>query len=560
MQLSWKEAILRGLQMPQIDPNTSWPEAASAGIAALAKHLRESETVRGYLAMCLKGPRTGCPDSPVDELVKYVAEQTGQIDKSNPAVNMIFMRKIMFPVFELERKYLDDIAGHNLDITNEEELLLGFSNELAGSIDRLYERWFDKIVVPYQSLADGDKAKYREALKDQLAEFDYTVYGYQNGVIVNRQTLAEAFPGEMKEIDELLDSTRFLSNREIRNYFKMLRRAYNCADIARLEECWAAVDEVWIKIPPTCRMFPVHGMENGYEHPFGVSPEFRLVVRTDYGRDIISRIRGATPAYARKIGVDEPLVALAEQKMTCIDMGVFTTVVRAGVCANFRLAGQVVPNRQEILARGGKIFMDIDTNRAAVQNYRGIALKHCAPDTAQVVADMITVDEMLAHTVCHECTHPIGCTPESDTAVGEKKNLVEEAKATIGGLAAVINHLDPGKRAEVAAMSIARVCRFMAKTTLENPTAQPYVRENLVMANLLLKCGIVRITDRVEVNFDKAYLHNWSDALRRFYLDVVRSYHSSDPEKDVIGVEGDYCARTPELESWIACVNRADAK
>jgi len=553
----WLDAIRRGLVIPPISADTPWPEAVSIVIAALAQHLKNSEHVRAYLMNLEKGSGTSCPDSPIEELIKYVAEQNGQIDKTDPVVNGAFIEKIVFPVFELQRQCLKDVVAGNKDITYEEKELFYFSVEFAKLIDKLYSRWFEKLVVPYQQKNETEQATYCRVLKDRLGHFDYTVFDYRDGVITNRQTWAQAFPEETQAIGELLGRMSNFKNKEIREYFQALASAYLCTDIAKLEELWAAVDKAWIKIPADCRMFPVHGMENGYEHPYGVSPEYRLTVRKDYGQDMISETKKAVLLHAREIDIEDWLVELAKKKLSRMDTSVFSNAVVGGVCANFRYAGQVVPNRQDILAEDGKIFLDIDTTVSAIETYRGIVLKHCAPGTAEKLIPMITVDGMLLHTIAHEYTHPVGCTPKGDKALGDMKNRVEETKATLGGLAAVLAH--PGKisPAENAALSTARICRFLSKATYENPTAQPYVRENLAMAKLLLDAEVVKLTpEGIVVNLEFAQLSKWQNLLQQFYFLVVAAYQKPAPKAKVSAIEKLYCAVTPEIQQWIEWVNR----
>lgn len=564
--MNWKDAIRHGLKLPHLDPKTAWPEAVRATTMALAEHLRNSTAVREYLTALEKGPNTSCPDSPIDELLKSVAYQNGQIDKRDPGVTLRFNMNLMVDVFELERDCIAAVAAANLDITAEERALVRFAIRFAKIIDALYGEWFATIVTPYQELDEPGQLAYCETARPLLAEYDYTVFDYREGAFHDRLTWAQAFRSSRHEINDLLwkvhDDPSIRP--EILTYLDALRAAYTCTNISRLEECWAAVDAAWIKIPSSCRTFPVHGMENHYEHPFGVSPEFRLVVRSDHGQDVIAKIRAATPAYARTLGIDAELVTAAEQKMQSIDMGVFTMAVRAGVNLNFRYAGQVVPNRPDILAQGGKTFMDLETMANAVRVHHDLADKHCTPETAEVLKQLIMVDGFFFHTVAHECTHPIGCTAASNKALGDMKSRLEEAKATLGGLAAIISALDANRAAEAAALSIARVCRFFTKATFKNPTIQPYVRENLAMANLLVDAGIFELTvGRVEptaegitANLDHDHLAKWSDLLRQFYIDVVHAYHTTNPGQAVHALEEHYCARTPAVNAWLAWVNR----
>ncbi len=565
----WSAALQREFCPPPSHPDARWPSAVSEAIAVTAQHVRSSPAVREYLAGLPKGKGTSCPDSPLEELVRHVADQTGQIDKTDPVIVARFTHEIMLPVFQMERGHIQTgVVAESRDITDTERDLFGFSLAFGDAVDRLYHRWFRAVVVPFQSLSAAEGEIYRATAKGILNRFDYTVFDYDPVAgFTNRRPWSVAFPEEIAEIVYLLASMAGFEDLEISECLAALRTAYACDQIEVLEERWAAVDAAWIKIKNTCRTFPVHGMEHGYEHPLCVSPEFRLVVRTDYGQELIRETQAATPVYARQIGISNELVALAEQKMSCIDVSVFATAVRAGVCTNFRAAGQVVPNRQDILAQGGKTFMDKETSAAALVRYRDLLTRFCIPtERAEALAERITLNGMLLHTACHEFTRPIGCTPESDARLGDLKSLlVEEGKASIGGLAAVLrvtpsqhdaNLADP-KSEEVVALSIARVCRFFTWATFTNPTVQPYVRENLAMAKMLIDTGVVIVTPHgIDIAFKYENLVRWRDAMREFYLSVVNAYHSVDPVADVCALEARCCARDMDaINNWIAFVN-----
>jgi hypothetical protein len=324
-------------------------------------------------------------------------------------------------------------------------------------------------------------------------------------------------------------------------------------DISLLENHWANVDRAWIRIPNNCRVFPVHGMESGYEHPFGVSPEFRIMVRTDFGKDIIKFFREATPVYAEMLGADAAMIARKLEKM---DIGVFYTGIWAGVCLNFRYAGQVVPNRQDILSEGGKIFIDKDTSENSVENYKKYLDDNCVPDTANWLKPYIDLNTMITATVTHECFHPAGRTKESDEAVGATADLLEEAKATMGGLWVQYKAGGPGARLEMVAHMVARFCRFFYYTTLNNPTAAPYVRENMVACNLMHEAGVVNLTDDgFIVNKERAASDAWFDKIERFVKQVVLAYKNHDKEL-IEKLNGKYCAKEGFVLQAVTWVNR----
>ncbi len=288
-QLKWENVLRKGFVMPSMNRDTPLPDAITATTDAVAKHLLHSKLVRAYLENIPKGAGTQCPDSSLDNLVKYVAIQRGEIDKSNPILSLVFHQKIIMPVFEFERKQvlaalqlIDDVAVNELRIFH-------LSTRLGILLDAFWAKWFEKIVSPYQSLDEANKKLYEKSTRDTLAQYDYTVFDYGHDGCANRKTWTTAFPEEILAIIAILEKLKEVCAEDsLANYFQTLKRAYACTEVELLESVWANVDRAWIKIPPTSRLVPVHGMESGYEHPFCVSPEFRLEVRTAEFRDVIT--------------------------------------------------------------------------------------------------------------------------------------------------------------------------------------------------------------------------------------------------------------------------------
>jgi hypothetical protein len=288
-----------------------------------------------------------------------------------------------------------------------------------------------------------------------------------------------------------------------------------------------------------------------------VSPEFRLVIKLNEEKKVIEQTRKTSSEFALKIGVKEELTKIADEKMKNIDFGVYVTTLRAGCNANFRITGQVVPNRQEILINGGKIFIDLESLKNGVNNYKRLLTKYCEPDKKDLFINMMTVNGLMSQVLSHECSHPIGCTPESDAQLGEKKSLLEEAKATCGGLANILENSCCERKMELLVFSVARICKFFISETYKNNTVKAYVRENMVMANLILKADLVEITKKgIKIKLSKEGLEKWRLSLEKFYVDIIKSYHSSNPVKKIIEKENFYCKITPDIKKWLELVNK----
>ncbi len=536
---TWHETLRAGFIEPTLAGTVRLDEGVLCALSAVARHVRTSEAVRAYLTAVPKGPGTSCPDSPIEELAKYVEMQKGQIDKHDPYLTVAFLKEFIMPVFAFEREVILRAVENCADTRVFERELFALCTKLGPYYDTLWVKWFSDVVAPYQARTDDEQSHYHRTVLPQLApQFDYTVFSYTDDTgVTDRQPLATKYPQEIAAIGELLASARELSRQEsepaLETYFAALRDATQCPTIDRLETCWEHVDRAWIRIPPTSRLIPVHGMEPGYEHPVCVSPEFRLEVRTTQAQEDITARRNGSIEYARVLRLSPHLVDAARNHLEQIDIAVFCSSIRSGIALNMRFSGQAVPNRQEVLSEGGRIFMDAANNERITGIYRETFTEHVTQKTARTFAHHITPEIMQIHTIDHELAHPIGRTPESDAALGASlmKNL-EEAKASLLGVLADAwrSGGDPEYRAQLVTVTVARLLRFMHKSTLEDATADPYVRENRAAAYTLFETGVIRLTEEgVAIDPDKARSAIWFDALKELNLAIIRAYESHDP-------------------------------
>lgn len=558
---TWSETLRVGFNSPVILRSTSLPEAVAIATKAVAEHLLQSGLLRQYLERLPKGSGTNCPGSPVVELVKYVATQRGDINKSDPRLNLAFHREFIKPVFDFERSEVLRAAMLAGDSSSQEMHLLAVATRIADHHDQLWAAWYEKVVVPYASLDAEGKSKYEQFAQGQLAQFDYTAFDFdpEKGC-VNPSPWLDAFPDQMHPIIGMLTGLAVNPQTDpaLAAYFGALGMAFYCDDISELESQWAEVDRVWVKIPSTCRIVPTHGMESGYEHPFCVSPEFRIDVRTDESRDVIDRSREATIGYAADLGLGQDLIDITKQKLDHIDIGVFVNAIRAGVSLNFRYAGQAVPNRQDIVSElGGRIFIDQAGQHLPLKSYIEYLDKYCTPETAEALKVFITPRSLCIHTVVHEYAHPVGRTKESDAALGSAgMKLLEEAKASLLGVVAdEWRNPSPKNRLELIAVTVARLIRFMRKNVLENTTAAPYVRENFVAATTLFDAGVLYLMDKgIAVHLGMAQSYGWFFELRLFNQALLEAYKDHNLTS-LQGLTDEFCNRENEpiagLIQWV---------
>lgn len=542
------EAIKEGFEKPSVE-NEKFSDAVLIILNAVSEHIKNSPTIRSLLEKQDKGLGTNCPDSPVEELIKYLASQNGKIDKSNSLINLGFIKKFVLPVFSFERNCLQEAIFNNKNISKKEAQIFITSLVVSGLFDELYCHWFEKIIVAYDFLGQREQSFYYRDIEKELSDFDYTVFNYSQDVgITNRQTWAEAFPSEIGAIVSVLRGANILDGQEFNDYFWALADAYDCRDISQLENLWHQVDEKWVKISNSCRLLPIHGMEKR-EHDFCVSPEFRLLVRTENGEQkMVDQIKNSAPKFAFELGIKEELVEIASKKMENIEMGVFVTALKAGAGANFKLSGQTAPKRK---VDGVKVFLDFQAVEDHVDRCKKILTKYCEPNQKDLFSNLLTPKGLIAQTIFRQCIHYIGCTPESDERLGEKKFILEEARKTCGGAANILENFSQEEHLELLAFSVAKICSFFDAKMHKDKSFQPYFNETLAMANFIINAGLVEVSGKnLKIKLSKEGFKKWNLFLRDFYFDVIKSYHSTNSEK-IDRKKTNYCQITPEIKKWI---------
>lgn len=241
-------------------------------------------------------------------------------------------------------------------------------------------------------------------------------------------------------------------------------------------------------------------------------------------------MRQATNDYAAGRFNQEACQTLA-RKLKLTDVAAFVTLYRAGVCMNFRYAGQCVPNRQDIMDTvGARTFIDLAGGSQGVDMYRAFINERCVPEIASILAPLITVESMRVHTAGHEFNHPACRSIEIDKALGKQIMLLEEAKATaLGLLVAEFWKSTPEHRLELVAAMVARAIRMAQKTILKDETFAGYAREGMMLTTTLFNSGVMALTENgITVDLQKAVSGVWFGKLSDFIDLVTQDYWSHD--------------------------------
>lgn len=561
---AWVQAIQSGFDWDKLPKGVSLPEAVLAGQMLFVDHVLQSSTVSAYLAELPKGPGTFCPASELKDIVSYLAARRATVDKSDPLVTLGFIQELVMPAMEFEHFIANKVAELSSDVTLAEKIMLRHgATIMAPDINRLWLRWFKQMVVPYQLLPADERGIWDKVFEDKLPKYDYTVFDLgPDYTIINRLPWAVAFPAEIAAIcaglaqfKSLLQEDANFDQPETMQFLDVLMAAYACTEIEQLEERWAEVDRTWVVIPPDgCRTLLTYGMESGYEHPRGVSPEARVDVRTLKDHDLIKRVQAEVVAYTEQTHPED--LGLYLQKLSLIDIGIFAAVIGSGVQANFHFLGQAVPNRQEIMTDvGGRIFVDNNGLQISADRLNELINQHCTPEAASLLNPLVTAHAVEIFTFGHEDSHPAARTKESDQKLGEAFRLLEECKAsTHGELSTYLANPDYGPT--IVAHFIGRMLRMLSKNMMENPVMAAYVRDALAHATMMLGSGVITLTEKgISVNLEEAVVRAWFKDLEDFMAQVIAAYHEADGRKLEI-LTGRYCdysfvTRSAKLIKWI---------
>ena len=159
----------------EIEPHWSLPEMADNVIGEVGRHIAGRNDLKALLEMLPKGIFTLCPDSPPEELHKYLINRYGKIDKSDPRVVLAFMENFVSEAAALERRSMAKGATRIKDIAADELVLLA-DPFVPAAADKLWYRWYKELVIPLEILPEEEKTVRKAELKSIMNEYDYTVF------------------------------------------------------------------------------------------------------------------------------------------------------------------------------------------------------------------------------------------------------------------------------------------------------------------------------------------------------------------------------------------------
>ena len=446
-----------------------------------------------------------------------------------------------------------------------EELLTPFYHVLIESVHNIGEviskwqsSWTKKIIngVNRELLErfNGDEKAILQMLKDNnLLDLDpngdigdrcYSVLE-KDGDRYKSIAYSNAFPDEVGELISVIeDSIENLSleKDEVFNqkeawieYLVALKKAFSVVEPKKLIGYWANVDRAWMKITTPIQIG--HPLEYYEDHlRKAVALEWDLRVVNPKLQDN-SKTRENIKKFALHLSSKlkgEELESIVDKNMLELEntqLYIGKPMLYYGAEFNGLFSAQVVPNDEQVsMEFGKKIFAYADfvleSKRAKpimqlsvetfgidfVKKQRSIMEK--SPDIWHEIYDISTIG--------HEFGHILWVAEDTETIMnvnGEFKNI-EEFKATTGAIVAFFHNEKEELIEYIIDDLVSRAVGLMAWR--EVGEVIPYYCEGLIHLDILFKSGIIKYSDRIEIDYNR--YSDMKKVYQKAYMDLAQHY------------------------------------
>jgi hypothetical protein len=468
----------------------------------------------------------GFEQATLDLCIEYVARRmnTGcvRLPKDDAVMLDLFYNHVVQPAVTMLHSSVQVLVAMHPDLFEVEKKIAAVGLDLCPLFDTLFTKWWQWVVIPQRTSSLG-KQRVSEIIRKANKTNRWSVLMYSGGQPIEwplteeflagavEVPLFNAFPDELKEACVILESlgrdTSFgEGEKDYLDYFRALCLALRQTELSQMGPFWLEADKAFVAIRNNRRIIPVHMMEWGYHDPERISPEFRLMWRTaEYSKEL-SLMRRAMVGFGREVDGES-----AETAINRVDIGVFLTLAFSGCNLDLRIAGQTLPNSPEVQELGLKVFLDSDSMARRFERFQELARKTLDVPTLAWVEKALTPEFSYLLVIGHELGHPLGVTRQLINAFGPDQAAVEEAKATLFGIAGICRAIQSGElgndRAkafrQLSAIVLIDAVRMMDKGSFGDETLAPYVNESLVILTILQAAGILRISEDGKLAMDE---------------------------------------------------------
>lgn len=470
---------------------------------------------------------------------------------------------------------LDALSRDDLGFDPLEQIVVRGGLRIASVFDNISLRWRQAMVNSQlgQNLQEMGAENAALWLKERDVVNPYAVV-YQKGDEVVQVPYANAFKREYRQLNSILTRLRGeldgLSQSDrvtaMAKYFEAYQKASMQTDLQKLEDDWREVDITWMDVHGPLQ--PIHAMES-YAEParLRVDPEFRIVIADEQSRNLNNRAFLTQQRLIRDYGEVYGIYPTLRSSLEAIRNSTIlagTTIVMSGSNLDFRISGQIVPNRNDVrIEKGVKIFMDPETMKIRTAQRRKVmeAIFGNEVNNRELVDPNFMISGGLL-VAGHEVSHNAFVTPETGNKIGETlQSLIEETKAEFGILALLSKQQELG---EISSVDMRKVAVLMVAKSLlclldrDIPTFRPYYNIALASLGLLLEAGFLKKDeDKWRINNDPSSVTNFFDLVTKAFGELANVYDSYDP-KGAQDFSHKHFVETPQIMELLSLARAAE--
>lgn len=460
----------------------------------------------------------------------------------------------------------------DLGLSEGEKIIIEGALKIAPHMDEVYKKWRSTMVTSAfgQELEEMGPAEVEKMLTAAGLKNPHTILIKNEKGNLQQIPYSEAFSQEYSAIGDLLSQTikrlaeitaeNALDKTAYIEYLSAYREALLETNPDKLKEVWKKVDEIWLETKGKLQI--VHGMEN-YDDPgrIRIVPELRVLIEDESADETLKQAETVKQALIDDLSEDCRDLDSFQASLPAIkNSQIYSTqtIVISGCVLDSKVAGQVVPNDEDIRAeKGVKVFVVRDSLDLRHQKIKkGLAAvfgedfaNNEYVDPGNVISSILVAG--------HEFTHPAFIRP------GERReegvfSQVEEVKAEIGSIITFQKQFNKGElsRNQVK-RGITSVIGGSLRTLLAKGEADAleYYNIGLFYIDTLIKSGMMKETSEGwTIDFSEESITSFFAEIKRRFKELAVAYETRDPEK-VARFTTNYLQETDASEALVKIIN-----
>ncbi len=467
---------------------------------------------------------------PVDLFFDYIVFRIGKINCSDPYKNYELISCLVHTYAQHEREILlkayEDFyrrcgLGSRSDIVND----LFFLEALLDAskyAERLYDLWYQKMMLPYYRLSKRGQKKYWQRVSNdpnnRIYLGDYSVFDIKDGKVVNRKTWAEEFKYEIMYLSDSLNhaANHWKEYPKIARYLKLLAEAYSCQDYRQLRKKWFLVDEAWSKISSDSQVLPLHCFGYVSEHPCCVAPEFHLAFYDD-SQEFNTQINKLTNSIWQKA---KAINKISDELFLKIHHSITVSTVKILFHTGFwedDYMIRVLPERRQGLR---KFVIDTQGLKLSANLQKKIFFGNFNNGFMTVAYHW----SIAYFAIAREGSKLLGRDDLLDIRLGQKLELFEELRISTCAVLSLLESVKLFGACFIAGIIIARIQWYFRREFYRHPAYQDKVRECKALAITLINSGVINLDNGITVVYSDDCLKKWVKEIEKMFNELMNAY------------------------------------